>query len=301
MLNELTVKFEQYQEVFFDKLPQVIFALAILLIFFFTGHLLKLIYKKKIAIRWKDSIISTFIGQAIKFLFLLFGVLAALHAIGFGGFASSLLAGAGISAIIIGFAFKDIAENFLAGILLAVNRPFKIGDIIEVEDYKGTVRNLELRSTHLRVVDGRDIYIPNARMVKSPLTNYTKDGLLRIDFQIGLDTESNFFKARELILDSFKGDEEILQKPSPDVHIANFSTSSMDIRVLFWTDILEMKSQKPDTLGGPLRSRVMESTKSLLLSSGFTLPSNLLEHRIYQKDNPIPIKVINSDKAEETE
>lgn len=300
MFNQLAIKFEQYWETFLDKTPQIVFALLILIIFYFAGHLLKLIYKKKIAIRWKDSIISNFIGQAIKFLFVLFGVLAALHSIGFGGFASSLLAGAGISAIIVGFAFKDIAENFLAGILLAVNRPFKIGDIIEVDNYKGTVRNLELRSTHLRVVDGRDIYVPNAQMVKSPLTNYTQDGLLRIDFQIGLDTESNFFKARELILESFKGDGEILQKPVPDVHIANFSASSMDIRVLFWTDILEMKSQKPDTLGGPLRSRIMESTKALLLSSGFTLPSNLLEHRIYQKDNPIPIKVINSGKSEET-
>lgn len=105
--------------------------LLVLILFIGIGILLKKVLKSRLTVKWKDSIVANFIGDISKWIFIILGLTMALHLVGFCGIGSSILAGAGISAIIIGVAFKDIAENFLSGILLAVNRPFKLGDIIK--------------------------------------------------------------------------------------------------------------------------------------------------------------------------
>ncbi|HAZ24509.1 MAG TPA: mechanosensitive ion channel protein MscS, partial [Algoriphagus sp.] len=100
---------------------------------------------------------------------------------------SGLLAGAGITAFVIGFALKDIGENFLAGILLAFKRPFKVGDTVDINGIRGVVLNLNLRDTQIKTPDGKDVFIPNATIIKNPLVNFTIDGFLRYDFIVGLD------------------------------------------------------------------------------------------------------------------
>ena len=81
-----------------------------------------------------------------------------------------MLAGAGISAFIIGFALKDIGENFLAGIILAFKRPFRVGDIVDINGLKGKVLTLNLRDTQIKTGDGKDVFIPNAVIIKNPLS-----------------------------------------------------------------------------------------------------------------------------------
>jgi small-conductance mechanosensitive channel len=98
--------------------------------------------------------------------------------VGLTGVVSGLLAGAGISAFIIGFALKDIGENFLAGILLAFKRPFRVGDLVDIGGIRGTVLILNLRDTQIKTPDGKDVFIPNANIIKNPLVNFTIDGFI---------------------------------------------------------------------------------------------------------------------------
>ncbi|MDZ7764303.1 MAG: mechanosensitive ion channel family protein [Melioribacteraceae bacterium] len=286
---------------FFDKIilntPKILAAIVILLFTIFLGRIFRKIFINKIQRRIKDGLLSGFVAQIGKWIIYLFGILAALHIIGFGTFAASLLTGAGISAIIIGFAFKDIAENFLAGILLAINRPFNVGDIVEVDKYKGTVKNLELRTTHLRTVDGRDIYVPNSTLVKSSLVNFTKDGLLRLDFVVGLATDANIEEVRSIILTHLKNHTRILNKPQPNVIVENIGVSTLDVRVLFWIDILKSKTEAPDTLGHPIRSQILREVVELLLKNGYSLPSNVVEHKMYNPIEPITIASISDNKS----
>ena len=118
-----------------NELPNIIIGILVIVIII-IGKLFYSLIGKRIQKRWKDTIISNFVSEAVKWSFYIFGVIIALNIVGFGGIASGLIAGAGISAIIFGFAFKDIGENFLAGIILALKRPFEIGDIIEVDGFK---------------------------------------------------------------------------------------------------------------------------------------------------------------------
>ena len=105
-----------------------------------------------------------------------------------------------LTAIVIGFAFKDIGENFLAGVMMAFNRPFRIGDTIKSGDVEGKIVELSLRDTHIKTFDGKDVYVPNGQILKNPVYNYTIDGFLRHQFSIGIDYNSDIKKARDLIM-----------------------------------------------------------------------------------------------------
>ncbi|WP_373497039.1 mechanosensitive ion channel domain-containing protein, partial [Aquiflexum sp.] len=129
----------------YDSAPAILAALIVFAIFYLIGFFLRRLFKRRVMLRVTSSIVASFAGEGLFWLFSILGFLAASRILGFTGLAGSILAGAGISAIIFGFAFKDILENFLAGILLAFQKPFKVGDIIQIDKFKGPVRALELR------------------------------------------------------------------------------------------------------------------------------------------------------------
>ena len=130
MYERLIASFNHFWMSVVTRTPDIIVSLTILIAFIIIGKIFYRMFRIRIQKRWKDSLVASFISEFLKWSFYLIGLTIALFNLGLGGIASSLMAGAGVTAIIVGFAFKDIAENFLAGILLAINRPFKIGDII---------------------------------------------------------------------------------------------------------------------------------------------------------------------------
>ncbi|NNK87745.1 MAG: mechanosensitive ion channel family protein [Flavobacteriaceae bacterium] len=281
-----------FNDIFSDlgaMLPNITTGIIVIIIFILLGKLFYYFVGKRIQRKWKDSIISNFVSEATKWAFYIFGLVIALNIIGFGGIASSLIAGAGISAIIFGFAFKDIGENFLAGIILALKRPFEIGDIIEVEGHKGNVRDLDLRITHLRNVEGKDIYIPNSSIIKNTLINYTKDGFLRINFMIGIAPECSIDKTRNLILDYLAQNKQVLKSPAPNVIVQELGEFTTDMQVLFWVDILANKKLPDSYLGHNIRSKAITDIKEILDTNNIELPSQVIEHKMY-RDNTFDIK-----------
>lgn len=154
-----------------------------------------------------------------------------LKVAGLGDAASSLLAVAGVSAFIIGFAFKDIGENFLAEVVRAFNRPFTIGDVIETNVIIGTIKSMTLRVTLVKTFDGKGAYIPNALILKNPLKNYTLDGFLRYDCQLDLNYDADFSGATELIFSTLRKIPGILQEiKQPDVTISSMDGNCMTLR-----------------------------------------------------------------------
>ncbi len=265
-------------------LPKIITGIIVILLFIILGKLFYIFVGKRIQKKWKDSIISNFISEATKWSFYIFGLIIALNIVGFGGIASSLIAGAGISAIIFGFAFKDIGENFLAGIILALKRPFEIGDIIEVDGYKGNVEDLDLRVTHLRNFEGKDIYIPNSSIINNTLVNYTKDGNLRVNFMIGIAPECNIHKTRSLIIEYLTQNKQILQTPNPNVIVQELGEFTTDLQVLFWVDILANKKLPDSYLGHNIRSKIITDIKEILDTNNIEMPSQVIEHKMYREN-----------------
>jgi len=275
--------FSDYFQQISTLIPQLITGLILLFIAIILGKIVYRIIKKTTQRKWQDNIMSNFFSQVVKWAFYLFGILIALNAVGFNGIASTIFAGAGVSAIVIGFAFKDIAENFLSGIILALKRPFDIGDIIEIEGAKGTVKSLDLRSTHLKNPEGKDIYIPNATIIKNTLINYTKDGSLRVNFMIGIAPECDIEQTRKLILDYLTTQNTILQTPAPNVVVADLGEYTTDIQVFFWVDILANKNLPDDYLGHNIRSKTITEIKKLLDNNNIEMPSQVYEHKMYRQ------------------
>ena len=151
-------------------------------------------------------------------------------------------------------------------------------------DLKGNVKGLDLRITHLRNVEGKDIYIPNSSIIKNTLINYTKDGNLRVSFIIGIAPECSIAQTRSLILDCLERNNQILKNPLPNVLVQELGEFTTDIQILFWVDILANKKLPDSYLGQNIRSKVITDVKEILDKNNIEMPSQVLEHKMYREN-----------------
>jgi len=178
------------------------------------------------------SLIQTVIGVMVLGV----GVFVALSILNLDGAVTSLLAGAGILGLALGFAFQDIASNFISGILLSIRHPFGIGDIIETNDLFGTVTKLNLRNTILRTPQGQIMYVPNKVVYENPLTNYTKNGERRIDLACGVSYGDDLKKAKDIAIDTLSNLDFKDSNRDVEFYYNEFGDSSINFSVRFWID-----------------------------------------------------------------
>ncbi len=228
-----------------------------------------------------DDLLANFLAGIFASLVVIMGIMIVLRIIGLTGIVSGMLAGAGISAFIIGFALKDIGENFLAGILLAFKRPFKIGDIIDIGGIRGQVLSLNLRDTQIKTLDGKDVFLPNSLLIKNPLVNFTIDGYLRYDFMVGLDYGSDYLGAMGVIDSALRGIPGILEeKKKVTVRVNELAESTLNIEINFWVDTLD------NTIGDlDIKSTAILSVLTALEKAGFNLPAKIIELKTHKGDS----------------
>lgn len=171
----------------------------------------------------------------------------------------------GLSSVAVGFAFQDIFKNFLAGILLLLNEPFRVNDQIIVNDYEGTVESITIRSTQIRTYFDERIVIPNAIVFTSPVHVLTHYASRRTDLKIGLAYDTPLPIAREVLLEAVLNVEGVLSKPAAEVDLIGFGDSSIDFLVHYWT--LPQKIQVRRTL-----SQVVIALKQACDQEGFNIP-----------------------------
>ena len=163
----------------------------------------------------------------------LVGLVLALQILGLTRVATSLLATGGFAAIVLGFAFREIGENLLAGVMLGLSRSFEVGDLIESSGYTGEVRDIRVRHVHLRTADGRDVFVPSASILKNVLVNFTRDDLRRGEFTLGIDYGDTLDEALRLALDAVRGTEGVLEEPGIGARIGSFEPPDVQVKVLF--------------------------------------------------------------------
>ena len=266
-----------YYESVVALMPKLALGVLLILVFWYLSSLFKRWSGKWLRVRMDDPLLAVFLSRLVKATFITIGLLAFLQVVGLGNAAGSLLAGAGISAFVIGFAFKDIGENFLAGILMAFKRPFRIGDVIESGDIKGEIIGLSLRDTQVKTFDGKDVYIPNGLILKNPIINYTIDGFLRQEFDVGLDYGSDISQAIKVILGTLAKVPGILQKEkAPSVLISELGSSSLNLKAYYWLDTFDH-----NVSGLEVKNQAVEHTLLALDAAGFNLPGTIIEIKNY--------------------
>lgn len=213
---------------------RVLIAIVVFIIFWLFGLLIKKLFVQKLSSRFEEKIPVYFYSNLFRIIVVISGALFALKIMGLAGIATSILAGAGISAFIIGFALKDIGENFLSGILLASNRPFRIGDNIECVNIKGKVVGLNLKHTEVKTADGKDVFIPNSILIKNPLYNYTRDGKLRHEINFIINNKGDLDRVLAIYNEILDSNADILQYFNHAVYIQTQNDKGVEILVHFW-------------------------------------------------------------------
>jgi len=171
----------------------------------------------------------------------------------------------GLGSVAIGFAFQDIFKNFLAGVLLLINEPFKLNDQIVVNDFEGTVDAINIRSTEIRTYQGERVVIPNATVFTNSIRVLTDRPYRRTDLAIGLDYNTPLPRAVQVLLMALTDVEGVLSNPAAEVDVVGFGDSSIDFVVRYWT--LPQKLHVRQT-----QTRVMMALKQACDQANFSIP-----------------------------
>lgn len=267
--------------------------LTLILVFVIGGFTLATFLQRRVRRRLvrksPNHITATFTSQIIGFTLKTIVVFTTLYLLGLDAFTNKLLAGAGLLTFVIGFALKDIGENFLAGIILAFKSPFRLNDLIEVNNIIGFVKDINIRETLIKTPDGKDVFLPNAIILKNPLFNYTIDGFLRYDFIVGIAYENKPMQAMKLILETVNRVEGVLQGDKPPIiSISELAANTINIKVQFWVDTFVTTKS---SVHNSIRTQVMNDVLTALITNGFSLPASIIEVKNYESSAPLNLKV----------
>lgn len=258
---------------FLDKSPTILFSILLFIIGLLIIKLINKYAKRIIVLKANDPLIADFLLSIISLILTVVLFVICLGILGFDDVTNKILAGAGLTTFIIGFALKDIGENFLAGILMAFQRPFRIGDLIQIDNIKGRVIEMSLRSTTLKTLDGIDAYIPNATILKNTLENFTIDQLMRNNFIINVTHDENIDKAIQSINKILNENEFVLKIPAHDVIVEKIENDIVSIGIYYWYRTDEIKAP-----AGQLKSDLQLNIYKMLKTKDFNLPTTVVSY-----------------------
>ena len=227
-------KLEEWLTTTIEMLPNLAVALLVVIIFYAIAKGIRKFVGKVLSKVTTNKTVTSLAQTVLGVLVIGIGVFFALSILNLDGMVTSLLAGAGIIGLALGFAFQDIASNFISGVLLSVRHPFGIGDIIETNDLFGTVEKLNLRNTVIRTPQGQIIYVPNKVVYENPFTNYTKNGERRIDLACGVSYGDDLEKARKVAIEAIEGLEHRDTSRDVELYYDEFGGSSVNFKLRFW-------------------------------------------------------------------
>lgn len=251
---------------FLGMLPGLAIGLVALLVFLLVGRAVSAGVRRATEHRRRHRNLGLVLGRLAQWGVILVGVLVAAT-IAFPSFTpTSLVSALGITGIAVGFAFRDIFENFLAGLFILLTEPFALGDQIVYGMYEGTVEDIQTRATTIRTYDGRRVVIPNAELFKNSVTVNTAFDKRRLEYDVGIGYGDDIEHARALILERVRSVSGVLEDPAPDALVYELAPSSVNIRVRWWIQ----PPHRADALDA--RDRVLSAIKGTLIEHGIDLP-----------------------------
>lgn len=268
---------------FVQSTPTIIASLLMLLFTWiaakFAARIAKPIARKRIA----TPLLGDIVSKAVSIPVFLVGAYMALRISGLTQLAATVLGGTGLLGIVLGIAFRDIAENFLASVLISVQRPFIAGDLVTIDGKQGFVQAVTTRGTQLMTPDGNHVQIPNSLVYKSVIENASANPNLRLSFVVGIDYGDSATDAQSVVLESLHSHEAVLADPEPLVLIEDLATSTVNLRVYFWINGEAHSMLK-------VRSAILRRVKQTLQKKGFTLPD---ESREMIFPHGVPVQLID--------
>ena len=249
-----------------DRLPFVVLGAFVFFLFFVAGRIVRRVAYRLARRAQNHSNVGLVIGRLGQGTAVLIGLLVAM-VIAIPGFTvGQLFSILGVGSVAIGFAFRDILQNFLAGILLLINQPFRIGDQIIMDSLEGTVEDIQTRATFLRTYDGRRVVVPNSDLFTNTVTVNTAFETRRLEHVIGISYDDDIEKAIAVLEGVMREAPSVLDSPEPDAFVVDFGDSSIDIQMFWWVNSPYQK----DVIFS--RGEVLRKARRALDDAGITIP-----------------------------
>ncbi len=234
---------------FIILLPNIVLGLFVFTIFVIFGRSIKRLVKRLTRHRTYARNLGMVLGRLAQGTTVLVGLFISLTIVFPSLKASDLVQLLGISGVAIGFAFRDILQNFLAGILILLTEPFQINDQIVFKNFEGTVENIETRATTIRTYDGRRIVIPNSELFTNSVTVNTAFENRRLEYDVGVGYGDDLDWTKQLMLEAMHSLDVVLKDPPPDILVMELAENSVNIRARWWiqpprwSDALDSRDQ----------------------------------------------------------
>ena len=233
LINE---KLATWLETGIKLLPNFVVAIFIAITFSIVARFAGKAVKEVLLKTLESPQIANLLSSIFKMIILVAGIFVALDFLGLKGTVTSLLAGAGIIGLAIGFAFQDMTENLIAGIAMGIRKPFQIGDVVEADKVFGTVKTINLRNTLVETFFGQLEVIPNKILFRNVLTNYSTIGKRRVEVPVGISYADDPEKAAEVIVEQINQYDFVINKDETAVYAKDFGDSSINLLLWFWID-----------------------------------------------------------------
>jgi len=270
---DLTPAKEEWRKLVSETVRSIPFLLIGLLLLFVTWIIAsgaKGLSSQLLRKRIPGALLRQVIARAIAVLIFLLGFSVVLRVSGLSQLALTIIGGTGLAGLIIGFAFRDIAENFLASVLLSINRPFARSDLIEVAGHEGYVQNMNTRSTLLMRRDGNHVQIPNATIYKETIINHTANPRTRFSFKVGIGYDSSIREAQGIAMGLLEKHPAIVDDPQPLVLVDELGAATINLQIYYWINSSKYSRLK-------VRSSVIRQLKSAFVEAGISMPDEARE------------------------
>ncbi len=226
--------FERFWHGLLDRLPSISAALVMFLAFYLFARLLRSGTRKALSRLSTTAHVDVLLSRLISYAVMLAGFIVALSLLGIN--LGVLIASLGLLSVGLGFAVKDIVGNFLAGVILILQKPFRVGDSVVVGGVEGTVEDIRIRDTVLRCPDGRLVFMPNNNIFVTAITNNTASGRRRSEFVVPVPYDQGCDELLEMIRSALLGVEGVLHEPPPRIGSEEVKDGALQVRVAYWAE-----------------------------------------------------------------
>lgn len=275
---------------FVRLLPMIVVALIVITISWILARLTVYLLRRGLLARSLSHLLREVMARTGGMLVMLAGLYLVLRIAGLTQLALTVVGGTGLIGLVLGIAFREITENFLASLFLSLQQPFREGDLVEVAGVTGYVQRLTSRTTVLMTLDGNQVQVPNSTVFKSTIRNFTSNPNRRDDFIVGIGYDDSIPFAQEVALKVLAEHPAVLSEPEPLVLVESLGPSTVNLRVYFWLDGGQHSWLK-------VKSSVIRLVKRAFQDSGISLPD---EAREVTFPHGVPVRMIEDKGAVES-
>ncbi len=267
-----------------QALPLIVLALIVLPLAWIFASLIARLARHLMRNSTPSPFLRDILARAISLPVFFMGLYIVLEAAGLTRLAVSLVGGAGVLGIVIGFAFRDIAENFLASLLLSIRRPFRAGDYVNVAEYTGYVQSMNTRSTLLLSPEGNHVQVPNSTVFKNVITNFSTAPTRREVLTVGIGYDAQVADAQDIIIGVLSNHAAVIADPNPLVLVDELGSSTVNLKIYYWFDGENFSQVK-------VKSAILRLIKKALVEANISMPDDARE--IIFPDG-VPVKMIEA-------